>query len=149
MVAGMPTVREMEDRLNNPPLILVVDDDSAFRRIMDELLSRNGFQVLLARDAKEALTLIESHRPDLILTDIMMPEVDGLTLIRHLRQIPDVANIPLIVVSARVMARDRKAAADAGADGFISKPFSYTQLHAVIQNVLSSNPTYGFAKFPN
>jgi CheY-like chemotaxis protein len=117
--------------------ILLVDDDEAFCTIMRELLVRHGFRVRVAGAAEQALQLLRQERPDIILTDIMMPEVDGLTLIRRIRSNPAGAAIPTVVVSALVLARERAAAAQAGADAFLAKPFSFSQLRTTIQDVLA------------
>lgn len=119
------------------PKILLVDDDEAFCTIMSELLIRHGFQVQVAGAAEEALHLLGRDRPDIILTDIMMPEIDGLTLIRRIRSNPRGADIPTIVVSALVLARERAAACQAGADAFLAKPFSFHELRSTIQAVLA------------
>ncbi len=120
------------------PSILVVDDDAAFCTIIRELLVRHGFNVRVACGVEEALRAVKREPPDLILTDIMMPEVDGLTLIRTIRSNPQQYGIPTIVVSAMVMARERTAAVQAGADAFLAKPFSFTQLKTTIQAVLAT-----------
>jgi CheY-like chemotaxis protein len=112
--------------------ILVVDDDPVFCDIMKELLRRSGFQVRIAYRVEDALTEVAWRRPDLVLTDVMMPEVDGLSFVRRLREDPRWATIPTIVVSARVMDVDHDAAADAGADGFLEKPFSFDCLQMTI-----------------
>jgi two-component system response regulator RegX3 len=117
--------------------VLVVDDDHAFCEIMSELLGGQRFKVLIAYSVKEALEMLDQYNPDLVLTDIMMPETDGLTLIRYLRTRSAWSTIPLIVISAKVMPNDRLAAASAGADAFIAKPFSLRQLETTIQAVLA------------
>lgn len=116
--------------------VLVVDDDDSYCTIIRELLIRHGYCVLVAYSADEALDIIPRERPDLILTDIMMPEVDGLSFIRQLRSTPLNSRIPTIVVSALVMARERAEAAQAGADAFVAKPFSINQLRATIEAVM-------------
>lgn len=120
-----------------PPTVLVVDDDSSYCTIIRELLVRNGFQVRLAYGAEQAFDLLQRERPDLILADLMMPEVDGLAFIKRLRSSPAQAGIPTIVVSALVLARERAAAALAGADAFVAKPFSINQLRAAIDTVMA------------
>ena len=122
--------------VSHPPRVLVVDDDHSYCTIIRELLVRNGYEVRLAYSVEEALTLLQDERPDLILTDLMMPEVDGITFIRQLRATPPHSGIPTIVVSALVLARERAAAAQAGADAFVAKPFSINQLQAAIQQVV-------------
>lgn len=116
--------------------ILVVDDDPVFCDIMKELLKRAGFQVRIAYRVEDALAEVSWRRPDLVLTDVMMPEVDGLSFVRRLREDPCWATIPTIVVSARVMEADHDAAADAGADGFLEKPFSFDRLQMTIESYL-------------
>jgi len=121
---------------SHPPRVLVVDDDDSYCTIIRELLVRRGYEVRLAYSVEQALELLQEESPDLILTDLMMPEVDGITFIRHLRASPLHAEIPTIVVSALVLARERAAAAQAGADAFVAKPFSINQLQATIQEVV-------------
>lgn len=116
--------------------ILVVDDDPVFCSIMHELLRRSGFDVRLAYSVEQALAHVRKHRPDLILTDMMMPDTDGLMLVRELRANPSWAWIPTIVVSAKVMEADQHAAAEAGADGFLCKPFSLHRLQSTIASYL-------------
>lgn len=113
--------------------ILVVDDDPVFCDIMSELLKRAGFQVRVAYHVEDALSEVTYRRPDLVLTDVMMPDIDGLSFVRRLREVPCWATIPTIVVSARVMEADHAAAADAGADGFLEKPFSFDRLQMTIE----------------
>jgi len=120
----------------NAQIILVVDDDVSFCSIMEELLRADGFDVYLAYDVPHALSLLEQLKPDLILADIMMPDIDGLWLIRNLRSKPAWRNIPTIVVSARTMPDERAAAEDAGADAFVPKPFSFVDLRSAIGTFL-------------
>lgn len=116
--------------------ILVVDDDLVFCSIIKEILRRQGYLVRLAYDVPAAMEAVRNWEPDLVLTDIMMPEIDGLTLVRSLRSNPKWAGIPAIVVSARVMRDDREAAAEAGANAFIGKPFSLQLLRTTIHQHL-------------
>ncbi len=116
--------------------ILVVDDDPVFCDIVKELLIRSGFQVRVAYHVDDALAEVARKRPDLVLTDVMMPDVDGLKFVRWLRADPFWANIPTIVVSAMVMKADQDAAAAAGADGFLGKPFSFDRLQMTIESFL-------------
>jgi two-component system response regulator VicR len=119
-----------------PFVILVVDDDPSFCAIMKEFLKGDGFEVHLAYDVPHALSLLESLTPDLILADIMMPDIDGLWLLRNLRSKPIWADIPTIVVSARTLPEERTAAKEAGADAFVSKPFSFGDLRTMIRSFL-------------
>jgi CheY-like chemotaxis protein len=116
--------------------ILIVDDDIDFCAIMREILREEGYEVFLAFDVPHALSLLRRIKPSLILSDVMMPDVDGLDLIRHLRSEPDWANIPTIVISARAMPDERQAAKEAGADAFVPKPFSIKDLRLMINSFL-------------
>jgi CheY-like chemotaxis protein len=112
--------------------VLIVDDEPAFCFAMAEILNLSGHQVEQANTVAQALEILERFTPDLILTDIMMPEADGLTFIRRLRSQSTWAGIPTIAVSAKAMIQDRDAAREAGADGYLSKPFSAQELKAAI-----------------
>jgi DNA-binding response OmpR family regulator len=119
-----------------PFVILVVDDDTSFCAIMKEFLSGDGFEVYLAYDVPHALRILKIFTPDLILADIMMPDIDGLWLIRNLQSKSIWADIPTIVVSARTLPEERTAAKEAGADAFVAKPFSFGDLRTMIRSFL-------------
>jgi len=119
--------------------ILVVDDEQAFRDVVCEILEAAGHRVWGANDASEALQILEGLTPDLILVDIMMPGIDGLSLIRRLRSKPHWTRTPMMVVSAKAGSRDREEARLAGADGFLCKPFSCADLEAAVEAMLSKN----------
>lgn len=118
------------------PAILVVDDDETFCAIMAEILRMYRARVFTALSAEEAMAILERERPDLILTDVMMPEVDGLTLVRRIRSGEAPSRIPIIIVSAGVSHREQAAALQAGADQFLPKPFSITDLRAAVGSLL-------------
>ena len=116
--------------------ILVVDDDPTFCAIMAEILRMYSAQVYTASSAKEAMAILENVTPDLILTDVMMPEVDGLTFVRRIRSGGSLAKVRIIIVSARVSRLERAAALQAGADQFLAKPFSIIDLRAAVGQLL-------------
>lgn len=124
--------------LHTSPSVLVVDDDQTFCAIMRELLKRFGLEVYLAYSVEEALSTLGGLIPDLVLTDVMMPEVSGLTLVRHLRDTPSLASIPRIVISARALPVERATALEAGADVFIAKPFSFKKLESILKPILAA-----------
>ena len=119
-----------------PYIVVVVDDEPDFCTVVGELLQSQNLVVHAANSALEGLSLIELVRPDLVLTDVMMPQVDGLELIRRLRADPVLGCVPTIVVSALVKHEEKEAALRAGADAFIPKPFSVQQLRAAIAQYL-------------
>jgi len=120
-----------------PPTVLVVDDDPTFCGIMAEILKMYRARVFIATSAEEAIAILEKMTPDLILTDVMMPEVDGLTFVRQIRAEGPSARVPVIVVSAGVSSREQAAALQAGADSFLPKPFSLKDLQAAVSTLLA------------
>jgi len=114
------------------PVILLIDDEIGYARVVQEALQPLGLDVLIATNATEALLLYQQVNPSMILLDVMMPEIDGLTLLRWLREHSDQTRIPIHVVSAKSTPADQKAALKAGADGFLAKPFTFDELRQVI-----------------
>jgi len=103
-------------------VILVVEDNPANQLLIQFTLESSGYQVELAGSAQEALASIELRRPDLILMDIQLPGLDGLSLTRQLKADPKVEAIPVVALTARAMAGDRDLSLAAGCSGYISKP---------------------------
>jgi two-component system KDP operon response regulator KdpE len=113
--------------------LLVVEDEEPTRRSLSNYLVRRGYRVDEAATAAEALRAWDAHRPDVILLDLGLPDLDGVDVIRHIRR---AATTPIIVVSARGDERDKIAGLDAGADDYLSKPFSVGELEARIHAVM-------------
>ena len=116
--------------------ILVVDDDPDILQFVRLNLELDGFTVELAGGGKEALEKAAASPPDLMLLDVMMPEIDGLTVLRRLRSDPGTSSIPVIVLTARSLAEDRVKGLDLGADDYITKPFDLEELIARVRTVL-------------
>ena len=123
-------------------LILVVDDDDDIARFVEFNLRLHGFEVLRARDGMEALELVERHRPDLAVVDLMMPRVDGLELTRRLRADPMSAALPIIMLTAKGMTVDKVVGLTAGADDYLVKPFDTSELIARVLSTLRRNREY-------
>ncbi len=102
--------------------VLYVEDNDDNRILVRRILEAEGYHVLEATSAQEGLTLAREHHPDLILVDINMPEVDGLTMTAHLKSDPDLAQVPVVAITANVMKGDRERTLAAGCDGYIQKP---------------------------
>jgi two-component system KDP operon response regulator KdpE len=113
--------------------LLIVEDEEPTRRSLTDYLIRRGYRVDEAATAAEALRAWDAHRPDLILLDLGLPDLDGVDVIRRIRR---AATTPIIVVSARGDERDKIAGLDAGADDYLSKPFSVGELEARIHAVM-------------
>jgi two-component system phosphate regulon response regulator PhoB len=116
--------------------VLVVDDDAAIREMVRLVLERNGFVVTEARGSGQAREELASRTPDIILLDWMLPGLSGYEFIRSLRNRPDLRDIPVIMLTARDREQDKIAALEAGADDYVSKPFSVKELIARIKAVL-------------
>ncbi|NIM93146.1 MAG: response regulator [Anaerolineales bacterium] len=124
---------------DHPSLILVIDDEPSFCTVLSEILRSFGYHVQQAHSVDQALQVLEREPPDLILTDIMMPGTDGLTLIRQLRANPRWSSMPMIVVSAKSQPEDIAASEEAGADGCLIKPFSAGELREAVNAHLKPN----------
>jgi DNA-binding response OmpR family regulator len=115
------------------PRILVVDDEPAVTDLLAYNLRKAGYETLLASDGREALHIASQSNPDLILLDLMIPEVDGLDVCRELRK---TSAVPIIMLTARGEEIDRVVGLELGADDYVSKPFSVRELLARIKAVL-------------
>jgi DNA-binding response OmpR family regulator len=105
------------------PTVLIVEDDPVILRLLEVNFELEGFGVLLAHDGAEGLELATSKHPDLIISDIMMPNVSGLELLAALKADSGTASIPIILLSAKAQSADVKAGMEAGADDYVTKPF--------------------------
>ncbi len=121
---GTPAARSLDGRR----LILIVDDDERMREFVRVNLEMEGYSVREAADAEEGLQALEEKPPDLILLDVMMPEVDGWEMLRRVQERHGVGSIPVIMFSGKVDENTLKRATSRGAQGFIGKPFDPQQL---------------------
>ena len=117
--------------------LLIVDDDQRIRELLQKYLMRNGFMVSIARDAVQAKRLLKGLAFDLIVLDIMMPEQDGLSLTRELRETIDT---PILLLTARNEVEDRISGLEAGADDYLPKPFEPKELLLRIHAILRRMP---------
>jgi two-component system, OmpR family, alkaline phosphatase synthesis response regulator PhoP len=122
--------------MNDKPSILIVDDEVEIRNLLTYNLDREGFQVAGAESGEEALRLLARQVPDLVLLDLMLPGIDGLTLCRRLRNAAATANVPIIMLTAKGGESDVVAGLNAGANDYISKPFSPRVLVARVRAAL-------------
>jgi two-component system KDP operon response regulator KdpE len=119
--------------MTSEPLVLAVDDEAGILRLVKLELSQQGFRVVTAGDGEEALRIAEEQRPDIVLLDIVMPEMTGLEVMRKLRE---QSNAPVILVTAKDTDSDKVRGLELGADDYIVKPFSPDELGARIRAVL-------------
>jgi len=118
------------------PHILVVEDEDSLSTLLQYNLEKEGYDVAVAGDGEEALLLVDERLPDLIVLDWMLPKVSGIEVCRRIRQRPEARNVPIIMLTARGEETDRIRGLDTGADDYVVKPFSMTELAARIRAVL-------------
>ncbi len=116
--------------------ILYVEDNSDNRKLIRRILEAEGYAMMEASNAGEALSALDANNLDLILMDINMPDVDGYTLTSQIRQIPAHAKVPIIAVTANVMRGDREKSLEAGCDGYIQKPIDVDALPKLIERFM-------------
>ena len=120
----------MSDREKDPKTILVVEDDPNIQEALRYSLEKENYRLILADDGDLALTLAQNHSPDLILLDIMLPGMDGLTVCKRIRE---ENNVPIIMLTAKTEEIDKVLGLELGADDYITKPFSMRELIARIK----------------
>ena len=133
----------------NEYLVLVVEDDKPIKNLITTTLKMNSYRYITASKGNEAIMLIASHKPDIIILDLGLPDIDGVDVIEHVRTWSDV---PIIIVSARSEERDKIIALDKGADDYLTKPFSIEELLArlrVIQRRLMKSENVSVTEFVN
>ena len=118
------------------PHVLVVEDEDSLATLLQYNLQKEGYEVALAGDGEEALLMVEERLPDLIVLDWMLPKVSGIEVCRRLRQRNETRNVPVVMLTARGEESDRVRGLDTGADDYVVKPFSMTELGARIRAVL-------------
>jgi DNA-binding response OmpR family regulator len=129
--AAKPPVRAV-------PLVLIADDDEDILTLVALRFRRSGLEVILARDGEEALELIQTRAPDAAVLDIAMPKLTGLEVVRRLRGSEATKSLPIVLLTARAAEKDVELGLEAGADEYITKPFSPQDLYACVQSVLST-----------
>ena len=133
---GMPDVGE--PALVAAPLILVVDDSLTVRRVTQRLLVREGYRVALAKDGMDALERLVEELPQVVLTDIEMPRMDGFDLVRNIRSDARLHDLPVIMITSRIAQKHREYASELGVDHYLGKPYSEEDLLALIGHYTSA-----------
>lgn len=125
--------------------ILTIEDQPDIRRLIRMTLEFKGFQVIEASDGAHGLTMARSSKPDLVLLDVMMAGMDGLTVARKMKAEPALASIPVVMLSALGQSSDVSAGLDTGVQGYLVKPFSPRELLALVERLLVGAPKSSFA----
>ncbi len=131
--------------MNNKYKVLVVEDEENINNLVTTLLEANGYSVVSARSGGSAKMLYASHRPDLIILDLGLPDMDGITLLREIRR---ESFTPIIVLSARTQEGDKVCALDLGANDYVTKPFGSAELMARVRSALRSTKQGGDCMTP-
>ena len=118
------------------PQILIVDDCDPIREAMAAVLKKRGYEVATAVDGQDALVKFALVRPDLLVSDLAMPRMDGFELCRKLRRI---SSVPILILASQLSGEESSKAFEAGANAFLSKPFDLTELSAQIRRLLNLN----------
>ena len=117
------------------PYVLIVEDEESLATLLEYNLEREGYLVRVCADGEDALITVEEKQPDLLILDWMLPKVSGIDVCRRLRQRPATRNLPIVMRTARGEESDRIRGLDTGADDYVVKPFSMTELCARLRAV--------------
>jgi len=123
------------------PRILLVEDNEMNRDMLSRRLLRKGYEILIAVDGEAGVKMAASERPDLVLMDMSLPTIDGWEATRRIKGLPGTASIPVIALTAHVMAGDRDKAIEAGCDDYDSKPVDFERLLGKIQALVGKQDT--------
>ncbi|WP_434978205.1 response regulator transcription factor [Daejeonia sp. YH14] len=120
--------------------ILIADDEHKIVMTLEYAFRRAGYEIFIARDGSEVLEILKDNIPDVILLDIMMPNIDGYTTLKQIRSNQDYKNIRVILLSAKTGEADIRKGKELGADAYITKPYSIKKLTEKVEELLSENP---------
>lgn len=121
--------------------VLIIEDEADAAELFAEMMRVSGFRVLKTSSSAPALTMISKEKPDVILLDIMMPEISGIDILRQMRRDPALASIPVVVVSAKSMPADIKNGMEAGASTYLTKPVGFLDLKQAVEHALGGQST--------
>lgn len=138
---ALPTAVTPEPKAAAAPLVLVVDDSLTVRRVTQRLLVREGYRVALAKDGIDALEKLAEERPQVVLSDIEMPRMDGFDLVRNIRGDARLRDLPVIMITSRIAQKHRDYAAELGVDHYLGKPYSEDDLLALIGRYVATAAT--------
>lgn len=118
---------------------MIIEDEPDAAELFGEMMRLNGFRVIKMFSSTPAIPMIAQEKPDVVLLDIMMPDISGLEVLRFMQREPDLAKIPVIVVSAKSMPSDIKNGLDAGASMYLTKPVGFQDLKNAVEKVLNTH----------
>ena len=119
--------------------VMIIEDEVDAAELFSEMMRINGFRVIRMFSSAPAIPIIAQEKPDLILLDVMMPDISGLEVLRYIRREPDLAGIPVIILSAKSMPTDIKNGIEAGASVYLTKPVGFLDLKQAVEKVLKTS----------
>ncbi|MEY2819762.1 MAG: response regulator [Chloroflexota bacterium] len=120
--------------------VMIIEDEADAAELFSEMMRINGFRVIKMFSSAPAIPIISQEKPDVILLDIMMPDISGLEVLRYIRREPDLSAIPVIILSAKSMPGDIKIGLEAGASMYLTKPVGFQDLKNAVEQVLHTAP---------
>lgn len=120
--------------------VVVVEDETDAAEMFAEMMRVSGFRVVKSYSSTPAINIIASERPDIVILDVMMPDVPGLEVLKYIRREPTLSHIPVIVVSAKSMPGDIKTGLEAGASVYLTKPVGFLDLKQAVEKALQRKP---------
>jgi DNA-binding response OmpR family regulator len=133
-------LKEFQFMTSPEKTVLIIEDEADAAELFAEMMRVSGFRVLKTSSSTPALSLIATEKPDLIILDIMMPEVSGLDILRQMHQDSTLAGIPVVVVSAKSMPADIRTGMEAGASTYLTKPVGFLELKEAVERALGNQP---------
>jgi CheY-like chemotaxis protein len=121
--------------------VLIIEDEEDAAELFAEMMRVSGFRVLKTSSTAPALAMIAAEKPDVVLLDLMMPDVSGLDILRQIRRDPILAHIPVVIISAKSMPTDIKNGMEAGASTYLTKPVGFLELREAVNRAIGSKPT--------
>jgi DNA-binding response OmpR family regulator len=114
--------------------VMIIEDEADAAEMFAEMMRVNGFRVIKMFSSAPAISMISQEKPDLIILDMMMPDISGLEVLRYMRRDPNLEKIPVIIVSAKSMPNDIKIGMEAGASMYLTKPVGFLELKQAVEN---------------
>lgn len=121
--------------MNRQRTVMIIEDEADAAELFSEMMRINGFRVIKMFSSAPAIPIIAKEKPDLILLDVMMPDISGLEVLRYIRREPELASIPVIILSAKSMPSDIRTGIEAGASLYLTKPVGFQDLKQAIEKV--------------
>ena len=116
--------------------VMIIEDEAEAAELFSEMMRLNGFRVIKMFSSAPAIPIISQEKPDVILLDVMMPDISGLEVLRYIRREPELASIPVIILSAKSMPGDIRTGLEAGASMYLTKPVGFQDLKQAVEKVL-------------